>query len=59
MEAEAEVPRAMADAFRQGQLGVMDYYRMKNVHADTAMRDAIAGTGDEAPPRQPQREEPR
>jgi uncharacterized protein YqfA (UPF0365 family) len=58
VEAEAEVPRAMADAFRQGQLGVMDYYRMKNVQADTAMRDAIAGTGDEAPPRLPQRREP-
>jgi len=59
VEAEADVPRAMADAFRQGQLGVMDYYRMKNVQADTAMRDAIAETGDEAPPRPPQRGEPR
>ena len=49
VEAEAEVPRAMAEAFRQGHLGVMDYYRMKNVQADTAMRDAIAGT-DEAQP---------
>ena len=46
VEAEAEVPRAMAEAFRQGHLGVMDYYRMKNVQADTAMRDAIAGTDD-------------
>lgn len=58
VEAEAEVPRAMADAFRQGQLGVMDYFRMKNVQADTAMRDAIAGTGDEPPPRPPRRGEP-
>jgi uncharacterized protein YqfA (UPF0365 family) len=41
--AEAEVPRAMAEAFRQGHLGIMDYYRMKNVQADTAMREAIAG----------------
>ncbi len=49
VEAEAEVPRAMADAFRQGRLGVMDYYRMKNVQADTAMRDAIAETEDEPP----------
>ena len=49
VEAEAEVPRAMAEAFRQGHLGVMDYYRMKNVQADTAMRDTIAGTED-APP---------
>jgi uncharacterized protein YqfA (UPF0365 family) len=49
VEAEAEVPRAMADAFRQGNLGIMDYYRMKNVQADTHMRDAIAGTGGEPP----------
>ena len=42
--AEAEVPRAMAEAFRQGNLGIMDYYRMKNVQADTAMRESIAGT---------------
>lgn len=47
VEAEAEVPRAMAEAFRQGHLGVMDYYRMKNVQADTTMRDAIA-RGDDA-----------
>jgi len=50
VEAEAEVPRAMAEAFRQGHLGVMDYYRMKNVQADTTMRDAIAGAPDGAPP---------
>ena len=50
VEAEAEVPRAMAEAFRQGHLGVMDYYRMKNVQADTAMRDAIAGPGEAPPP---------
>jgi uncharacterized protein YqfA (UPF0365 family) len=37
----------MAEAFRQGNLGIMDYYRMKNVRADTAMRDAIAETGDQ------------
>jgi len=42
VEAEAEVPRAMADAFRSGNLGVMDYYRMKNVMADTDMRQSIA-----------------
>jgi uncharacterized protein YqfA (UPF0365 family) len=48
VEAEAEVPRAMAEAFRQGNLGIMDYYRMKNVQADTTMRDAIAA-GDEDP----------
>ena len=42
IEAEAEVPKAMADAFRTGNLGVMDYYRMKNIEADTSMREAIA-----------------
>jgi uncharacterized protein YqfA (UPF0365 family) len=36
----------MAEAFRQGNLGIMDYYRMKNMQADTAMRDEIAGTGE-------------
>ena len=42
IEAEAEVPKAMAEAFRNGNLGVMDYYRMRNIQADTAMRDNIA-----------------
>ena len=42
IEAEAEVPKAMAEAFRNGNLGIMDYYRMKNIEADTSMRDAIA-----------------
>ena len=41
--AEAEVPKAMADAFRAGNMGIMDYYRMKNVIADTSMRQSIAG----------------
>jgi len=40
--AESEVPKAMADAFRTGNLGLMDYYRMKNIQADTGMRDKIA-----------------
>ena len=39
--AEAEVPRAIAEAFRSGNLGVFDYYKMKNVQADTAMRESI------------------
>jgi len=43
--AEAEVPKAMAEAFRKGNLGIMDYYRMKNIQADTGMRDSI-GRGD-------------
>ena len=42
IEAEAEVPKAMAEAFRNGNLGIMDYYKMKNVEADTAMRESIA-----------------
>jgi uncharacterized protein YqfA (UPF0365 family) len=42
IEAEAEVPKAMAEAFRTGNLGIMDYDRMKNIQADTAMRDNIA-----------------
>lgn len=46
VEAEAEVPRAMAEAFRQGNLGIMDYYRMKNLQADTDMRNDIAGAGE-------------
>ena len=54
----ADLPRSIADSFRQCQLSVMDYYRMKNVQADTAMRDAIAGTGDEPSPRPPRRGEP-
>jgi uncharacterized protein YqfA (UPF0365 family) len=41
--AEAEVPLAMADAFRKGNMGIMDYYRMKNIQADTSMRDSIGG----------------
>ena len=52
VEAESEVPRAMAEAFRQGHLGIMDYYRMKNVQADSAMREAIAGA-DALPPGPP------
>jgi uncharacterized protein YqfA (UPF0365 family) len=44
--AEAEVPRAIADAFRNGNLGVMDFYRLKNLQADTTMREAISKPGD-------------
>ena len=42
IQAEAEVPKAMAEAFRSGNLGIMDYYKMKNIQADTSMRDNIA-----------------
>ncbi|MCL1901938.1 MAG: flotillin-like protein FloA [Firmicutes bacterium] len=47
--AEAEVPKAMAEAFRKGRLGVMDYYNMQNVIADTAMRSSISGDKDKKP----------
>lgn len=43
VRAEAQVPLALAEAFRSGNLGVMDYVRYRNVQADTAMRKAIAG----------------
>lgn len=42
IEAEADVPRAMAEAFRNGNLGIMDYYKFQNLKADTAMRESIA-----------------
>lgn len=42
IQAEAEIPKAMAEAFRKGNLGIMDYYRMKNIDSDTKMRDSIA-----------------
>jgi len=45
VEAEAEIPRAMAQAFREGNLGVFDYYHMRNIQADTAMRESISGEG--------------
>lgn len=41
IEAEAQIPMAMAEAFRNGQFGVMDYYRMQNIQADTSMRESI------------------
>ncbi|NNE07199.1 MAG: UPF0365 family protein, partial [Gemmatimonadetes bacterium] len=46
VEAEAAIPIAMADAFRSGNLGVMDYYNMKNIQADTTMRDSIGREDD-------------
>jgi uncharacterized protein YqfA (UPF0365 family) len=52
--AEAEVPKAMSEAFRSGNMGIMDYYRMKNIQADTTMRTSIAGpsgTGTTQAPR--------
>jgi len=46
-EAEAEIPKAMAEAFRAGNLGIMDYYRMRNIQADTEMRDSISENSDD------------
>ncbi len=46
-EAEAEVPRAIAESFTTGNLGIMDYYRMRNIQADTDMRDSISNTDTE------------
>jgi uncharacterized protein YqfA (UPF0365 family) len=42
VEAEAEIPKAISEAFRSGNLGIMDYYNLKNIQADTQMRDAIS-----------------
>src|SRR5204863_8760113 len=44
--AQAEIPKAIAEAFRNGNLGVMDYYKLRNVQADTSMREAIAKPTD-------------
>ena len=56
VEAEAEVPRAMAAALREGKIGVMDYYNMQNILADTQMRENIARAGkSEAPETNPQK----
>ena len=49
IEAEAEIPLAMADAFRNGNLGVMDYLKIKNVEADTSMRDSISKSSQDKP----------
>ena len=53
VEAEAQVPLAMADAFRSGNLGIMDYYRMKNIAADTDMRSKIADSDESSDPNKP------
>jgi uncharacterized protein YqfA (UPF0365 family) len=46
VEAEAEIPKAISEAFRSGNLGIMDYYNLRNIQADTQMRDAIAKPED-------------
>ena len=45
VQAEAEVPKAIAEAFREGTLGIMDYYKLRNIRADTEMRTSIAKAG--------------
>ena len=45
LSAEADVPKAISMAFRSGNIGVMDYYRMQNVLADTNMRNSVANSG--------------
>ena len=52
VEAEAEIPRAISEAFRQGNLGIMDYYNLRNIQADTDMRKSIAQPGKEQRPGQ-------
>jgi uncharacterized protein YqfA (UPF0365 family) len=48
--AEAEVPMAISEAFRNGKMGLVDYYSLKNIQADTSMRSAIAGISDQVAP---------
>jgi uncharacterized protein YqfA (UPF0365 family) len=52
IEAEAEVPRAMAEAFRNGNMGIMDYYKFQNIKADTSMRESIAAPTGKKPTEQ-------
>ncbi len=47
IEAEAQIPLAMAEAFRSGHMGIMDYYRMRNMQADTSMRESLGATSNE------------
>ena len=54
--AEAEIPKAIAEAFRNGQLGIMDYYRLRNIQADTDMRRSISGEDERPEPRGPESE---
>jgi uncharacterized protein YqfA (UPF0365 family) len=56
--AEAAIPLAIAEAFKNGNLGVMDYYRLKNLQADTGMRDAIGGTVEGGPAPDPGQQPP-
>ncbi|KAA9331333.1 flotillin-like protein FloA [Hymenobacter busanensis] len=59
VEAEAEIPKAISEAFRSGNLGIMDYYKMRNIQADTDMRDSIANPGGQSSSTKPGRDETR
>ncbi|WP_019946995.1 flotillin-like protein FloA [Hymenobacter aerophilus] len=59
VDAEAEIPKAMAEAFRSGNLGIMDYYKMRNIQSDTDMRDSIANPGATGSSSKPGRDETR
>lgn len=50
IEAEAGIPMAIAEAFRSGNLGIMDYYKIRNIQADTSMRESIGKPGDVGKP---------
>jgi uncharacterized protein YqfA (UPF0365 family) len=52
IEAEVQIPLAMAEAFRDGNLGIMDYYKFKNIQADTTMRESISKGTTTPRPRQ-------
>ena len=56
VESEAEVPLAMAQAFREGKLGVFDYVNMRNIQADTSMRESISGGSDPGAPQPPKKD---
>ena len=56
VEAEAEVPKAMSQAFREGNLGIMDYYNMRNIQADTSMRESISGAEEKGTTEAPKRD---
>lgn len=59
VEAEAEIPKAISEAFRSGNLGIMDYYKMRNIQSDTDMRDSIANPGGQNSSIKPGRDETR
>ena len=50
VEAEAEIPKAMAEALRNGNIGIMDYYNMQNIQSDTGMRNSIASLNEPSKP---------